>query len=97
MFVDAGTADLTNSSLAFNDKAGLRNENGSVNVLNSILFFNDVSGEQISGTVAATYSDIQGGFAGVGNIDFNPAFGSGDDLKIVLGEKGLAERVVNLL
>ena len=42
------------------------------NVANCI-FWNDVGGE-LSGTPNVTYSDIQGGFAGPGNINADPQF-----------------------
>ena len=58
------------------------NWNSAVNILNSILWSN--SPEEIyisSSTVTVTYSDIQGGWAGTGNIDSDPLFvdlGNGD-------------------
>lgn len=57
------------------------NVNGNVNLINGILWNN--SPQEIciySGSVTATYSDIQGGWAGDGNIDEDPLFaGTGED------------------
>ena len=49
---------------------------GQLEILNSILFFNNESGAQIAGPVAptVTYSDVQTGFSGAGNISLNPVF-----------------------
>jgi len=60
-----------NSAVTYGD--GIYNESGSsVNIRNSILFDN---GEEIYGTVAVTYSIVQGGYTGAGNIDTNPLLG----------------------
>ncbi len=67
--------------------AALYRAGGTVSVLNSILFFNNNSRQQIAGTVVATFSDIQGGFAGEGNIGFNPIFD--DQLAIVPPSPGI--------
>ena len=78
VYVNAGTTTIENTTVARNNVEGLRAVSGDVTVLNSILYFNNSDGVQIVGTVTATYSDVQGGFTGLGNIDFNPVFcGSG--------------------
>jgi parallel beta-helix repeat protein len=38
-----------------------------------------------TGHAAVTYSNVQDGCAGVGNIDANPLFASGDDFRLVFG------------
>jgi hypothetical protein len=70
VYIDTGTANLTNSTVASNTNEGLRNKSGTANILNSIFWDNTSS--QISGNATVTYSDVQGGFTGVGNIDLNP-------------------------
>ena len=50
---------------------------GSPTVVNSILYFNhaDANGKQIySRSSAVTYSDVQGGWPGDGNLDVDPCF-----------------------
>jgi hypothetical protein len=47
---------------------------GSVTVRNSILWDNSPEDANSAGKVAITYSDVQGGFAGEGNIDADPMF-----------------------
>jgi len=90
VFVTSGSTNITNSNLAFNDSFALRSEDGTtVSVINSILYFNNSGGEQLSGTVTTTYSDIQGDYLGEGNIDVNPAFSSEDDLAIVPGSPAI--------
>lgn len=86
VFVNAGTTNIENSTITSNDKVGLTRQGGTVTVVNSILYFNNGGGQQISGTVSVTYSDVQGGIAGTGNIDFNPVLDSSRlDLPIVIG------------
>lgn len=49
------------------------------------MYFNNNENDQITGTVKATYSDIQNGYAGEGNIRYNPVFKSPQELIIVNG------------
>ncbi|MCD4790820.1 MAG: right-handed parallel beta-helix repeat-containing protein, partial [Bacteroidales bacterium] len=71
------------SNTASNEGGGIWCYNSSPSLINSILW-NDSPEEiyiYISGSVAATYSDIQGGWTGTGNIDSDPLFvdpGNGD-------------------
>ncbi len=55
--------------------------------MNSILFFNNGGGTQIVGVTNVTYCDVQGGFAGTGNINFSPVFCSLGFLGIAPGSK----------
>ena len=50
---------------------------------NSISYFN--GGAEVSGKVKALYSNIQNGYPGVGNINYNPVFQGTSDLTIVNG------------
>jgi hypothetical protein len=52
----------------------INNNNSSANVLNSILWGDVNEIVNNSGSVAVTYSDVQGGFAGAGNINADPCF-----------------------
>ena len=66
---------ITNTTIAFNLGSGISSRNGSAPVLvNSIVFGN--TGGSFSGKDApiVTYSDVEGGFPGVGNIDADPLF-----------------------
>ena len=56
-----------------NEGGGMFNEYGTPTVTNCILWGNN--GGQVSGFIAAlTYSDVEGGLPGVGNIDADPMF-----------------------
>jgi len=83
-----GTASIVNCTIAYNSIEGLWSGLGAAQVMNSILFFNNSSGTQISGVTNVTnvtYCDVQGGFTGLGNIDFNPTFQSTTNLIILPG------------
>ena len=61
---------------------GLRNGSGTLTVTNSIVFYNaknlngTISYSQIDGTATVTYSDVQDGYDGEGNINVHPILGS---------------------
>lgn len=74
IYIAGGMASIVNTTLADNSHHAVYRNSGQVDILNSILFFNNGSGTQIAGTVMATYSDIQNGFDGEGNISLNPIF-----------------------
>ena len=78
--VYSGTTNLTNSTIAKNLIEGIRNRDGIVTAVNSIFWEN--SSSQILGDATVTYSDIQGGYAGEGNISLNPVFMGTDDYHI---------------
>lgn len=76
--VDSGALIVLNSTFVGNDN--LPNEGGAIHirggapaalVMNSI--FRDNS-NQITGAATVSYSNVQGGFEGLGNIDGNPMF-----------------------
>jgi hypothetical protein len=80
--VDCSNVNVINSTMSGNNAAnhggGIFCDNSNLNTLNCILW--DNSPQEIyavSGSVAATYSDIQGGWPGLGNIDTYPMFASG--------------------
>ena len=64
---------LTNCTIAENTNQGLRNAGYAVEVSNSIFWKS--SSSQISGDATVTYSDVQDGYPGEGNINCNPIFG----------------------
>jgi len=82
----SGSAQIVNSTFAYNNtQAAAMGSGSSVTFLNSIVYFNAAGGTQVTGTADVTYSDVQGGFTGVGNINVNPVFLSTADLIIVPG------------
>jgi Right handed beta helix region len=68
----AATTLLTNCTIARNADEGFRAAGGVAHVTNSIVYYHPVA--NIVGTVTATFSAIQGGYQGNGNIVFDPAF-----------------------
>lgn len=79
VFVNAGTFTLTNSTIARNPNGnGVHVAGGTATIANSIIFFNNNSGQQIGGSPTVTYSDVEGGYPGAGNISYSPVFGSLD-------------------
>lgn len=70
LYTNSGSTDIRNCTIAYNENEGIRRNAGTVNVVNSILYFNASS--QAAGTVNITYSDVQDGYVGDGNISFNP-------------------------
>jgi len=83
VYIAGGVCTMTNCTLTHNNSYAVYRDNGQVDILNSILFFNNNSGTQIAGTVQASYSDIQTGFTGEGNISLNPIFN--DDYHLLQG------------
>ena len=59
---------------------GIHNQSGALTLTNCILWNNTPSEIYIkAGTVSTSYSDIQGGFEGEGNIDVDPLFADADN------------------
>jgi parallel beta-helix repeat protein len=70
---DNSSPTLTNCTFSGNSDGGMYNcDNSSPTLTNCILWANE--SEQISGDAAVTYSDVQGGWPGEGNIDTDPLF-----------------------
>jgi parallel beta-helix repeat protein len=61
---------ICNNTVDFGDGGGICSNNASV--VNTILWNNYP--DEIDGQITITYSDIQGGWTGIGNIDANPLF-----------------------
>ena len=85
LYSNAGNTSLVNSTLAYNNGHAIENNSSEVSVLNSILYFNNNDNEQVAGTISITYSDVQGGATGEGNINYNPVFYNDTTLIIVEG------------
>lgn len=83
LFVNSGTCALVNVTCAYNSNDGIYVAGGATGITNAIVYFN--GGTQIGGNPSVTYSDVQGGFIGEGNISFNPIFLSTNVLTIVPG------------
>lgn len=71
-----GVVSLVNCTMADNSASsgggGVYLWSGELTVSNSILWGN--TPEEIVGSVAVTYSDVQGGYAGAGNMNLDPVF-----------------------
>jgi len=88
LMVISGAATVVNCTFAYNQEQGLWCDSQST-LMNSILYYNGTpGGVQIGGIPpVVTYSDVQGGLAGEGNIDANPIFVSPTDLTLVPGSR----------
>ncbi len=66
---------ITNSTFAFNEGSGISSRNGSTPKLTNCIVWGNTGGS-FSGANApeVSYSDIEGGFPGMGNLDVNPLF-----------------------
>ncbi len=78
VFTFQGGVTLANCTVSSNSATGLGSTEGTLAAHNCIIYFNNSGSTQISGTATVTYSDVENGFDGEGNIDFNPGF-YGDD------------------
>jgi predicted outer membrane repeat protein len=71
----SGTATVVNCSFSGNTAStaggAVRRTSGTVTLANCILWGNST---EINGTVTATYSIVQGGYSGTGNLDADPEF-----------------------
>ncbi len=69
---------------------GMHNSNSSPTVTNCILW-NDSPNEISADTITVTYSTVEGGFAGVGNIDADPMFVDpiNGDYRLASGSPGI--------
>jgi hypothetical protein len=93
--VSVGTANFTNCTFAYNngrlDGGALRvRSGGTANITNCIFWGNTSAGAtQIalsSSTVNCTYSDVQGGYTGTGNVNVDPKFRGAGPHPYDLGE-----------
>ena len=79
VYANGGTVTLINGSVTYNsDATGVHCVGGTLDVKNSIIYFNNGEETQIGGSCTVTYSNVQDGFSGEGNISNNPVFIEGD-------------------
>lgn len=75
LYLGSGTARVENCTIISNiNHAGIYNNGATLTVLNSILFFNYSNTFQVGGAADITYSDVQNGYSGTGNINLSPLF-----------------------
>ena len=84
------TLIMTNCTFTGSTGGGIGSDNGGMTLVNDIFFADN--GTEIGGTpVSASYCDIQGGYAGTGNINADPSFfNSPTDLHLGLGSSCLS-------
>ena len=68
---NAANAGLANITIYGNEYGLYDNSSGTITVVNSIIWGNTTA---INGNPVVTYSDIEGGYTGTGNIDSDPLF-----------------------
>ena len=100
------TISLNNCTITDNLGVGMLLKNGSqVTMINSIYWFNESitmtdSSDQETNILSVSYSDIQFGWDGEGNIDMNPRFCSPDDVNYYLSANspvvGVGENGTNM-
>ena len=73
---------ITNCTISENINRGIYCKDSFPTIVNCI-FWGD-SGGEISGSPVVTYSDVQGGWSGEGNIDADPLFVGGGDFHLTL-------------
>jgi hypothetical protein len=73
VYLNSGTtADIANCTLIGNNPHAAHRIGSSTDIRNSILYFNNAESSQLAGSFTVSHSDVQNGYAGTGNIDFNP-------------------------
>jgi len=91
--------DVINSTFSGNDAGddggAIYNDNSALTMANSIVWGNTATDQGAgilnvnSGTSTVTYSDIQDGHAGTGNINSDPSFRSSSDLRLASGSPAI--------
>ncbi len=80
MYNNSGSPTVTNCTFTGNADYGMYNDKSSPTVTNCILWGNSPDEfNPFLGTPTVTYSDVQGGFRGTGNIDADPLFVAASD------------------
>lgn len=71
--------------------SGLYDNTGSVATLTNCILWGNTGARQISGSATVSYSDVQGGFSGTGNIDADPRFidAANGDLRLSRGSPAI--------
>ena len=95
--IEGDSSIIANSTFAFNKYEGLNCTGDTAKIMNSI-FWDNVS-IQLGGAANISYSDVQNGFQGEGNINFNPLFQDTSNVIILDGspciDKGNPDPVYN--
>jgi len=71
------SVDVINCTIAQNQGGGIKSDSVDINVNSTIVWSNQGTALALSGTVSqhpVTYSNIQGGYSGTGNIEADPIF-----------------------
>jgi hypothetical protein len=80
---------IMNNTIIYNNGTiggGIHTRNSTPDVLNNIVWGNTyTSGGQIFGAATVTYSDVEGSFPGIGNIDEHPLFDMGSEFYLLTG------------
>ncbi|MEZ4954412.1 MAG: choice-of-anchor Q domain-containing protein [Saprospiraceae bacterium] len=86
---NSGSPTLTNCSFSGNDAAaaGLGGVAGSSLIITNCIIWGNSSG--ITGSANVTYSIVQGGHPGTGNLNVNPLFVSNSDLSLQSGSPAI--------
>ena len=83
----SGASTIVNCTIANNNIEGFRLDGGSSTIANSIFYFNNGGGVQIVNSPTVSYSDVQGSYAGTGNIAINPVFADTNSLMLLVGSR----------
>ncbi len=84
IYVNSGAVTAINNIIVENnDATGVHGAGGTLDIMNSIIYLNNGEGTQVSGSCTITYSDIQGGYEGEGNIQLHPIYD--EEYQIVSG------------
>ena len=85
VFCDSSSAPIL-TNCTFTDNLGPAfDTNGKGGTLTNCILWGDQGGEFVFTTSTVTYSDVMGGYTGVGNINANPQFVSGTDQELMVG------------
>ena len=76
------SAVLKHVTIAGNDSTGVRCMNGSLQIIDCIIWDHSIAIDLMSGVLSVTWSDIERGWPGTGNINSDPKFKSESDFHI---------------
>ncbi len=84
---NGGIATLINCTFGNNLGNGMENDSGGSAILANCVLWGNTPAQHEGDSFTVTYSDVQGGWPGTGNIDADPLFlqPSGEDLRLTFG------------